>query len=418
VSRLESSPEAPLPLRRVSQAVAEWIGRLGEVWIEGQIAQFVRRPGVATHFITLRDTDANISMLVTASRTVTPDELTEGARIVLRVRPDFYAERGTLSLRATEIRQVGLGELLARLDRLRKVLAAEGLFSVERKRRLPFLPHTIGLITGRASAAEHDVVTNTRRRFPGARFAIENAATQGTNAVTEVIAALRKLAARDDVEVIVIARGGGSVEDLLPFSNEALIREVARCRKAVVSAIGHEEDQPLLDLVADYAASTPTDAAKHIVPDLGDELRWLTDARHRLRASIHRRLDTETQLMTGLPERLRRSIGVRIDAGDDELNRARYRIRTCLRSTLDLATSETSQLRARVVSLSPQAVLNRGYAVIWDGSGQLIRTAADAFPGQALRARVAHGEFTMTVVETEPAVGSGPKRGRPRTGLG
>ncbi|MDQ1731166.1 MAG: exodeoxyribonuclease large subunit [Pseudonocardiales bacterium] len=228
MSKLESSPEAPLPLRRISQALAEWIGRLGEIWVEGQVAQFVRRPGVATYFLTLRDVDANISMQVTCSRTVVADTIGEGARVVIRARPDFYAERGTLSLRATEIRQVGLGELLARIERLKQVLAAEGLFAANRKLRLPFLPATIGLITGRASAAERDVVENTRRRFPGAQFAIENTATQGTNAVTELIAALQHLDARADVEVIVIARGGGSIEDLLPFSNEALLRAVSK----------------------------------------------------------------------------------------------------------------------------------------------------------------------------------------------
>ena len=397
MSKLESSPDAPLPLRRISQAIAEWIGRLGEVWIEGQVAQFGRRPGVATYFLTLRDTDANISMQVTCSRNVVSDTLAEGARVVLRARPDFYAERGSLSLRATEIREVGLGELLARIERLRKLLTAEGLFAADRKLRLPFLPHTIGLITGRASAAERDVVENARRRFPAARFAIENTATQGTNAVTEIIAALRDLDARADVDVIVIARGGGSVEDLLPFSNEALLRAVATCRTPVVSAIGHETDQPLLDLVADRAASTPTDAAKLIVPDLAEEMARLTDIRRRLRALVHRRLDTEDQLMAGLPERLRRSVGATIDMGKQECDRARDRIRGRLGSLLDLAEAENAQLLARVVSLSPQAVLDRGYAVVWDSEGAVLRDAADTFDGEPLRVRVANGEFGVTV---------------------
>ena len=272
MSKLESSPEAPLPLRRISQALADWIGRLGEVWVEGQVAQFVRRPGVSTYFLTLRDVVANISIQVTCHHSVLVEPLAEGTRVVLRARPDFYAERGTLSLRATEIRQVGLGELLARIERLKQLLAAEGLFAASRKRPLPFLPRTIGLITGRASAAERDVVENTLRRLPGAVFAIENTATQGSTAVSEIIAALRRLDARADVDVIVIARGGGSVEDLLPFSNEGLLRAVAELRTPVVSAIGHETDQPLLDLVADLAVSTPTDAAKRIVPDLAAEL--------------------------------------------------------------------------------------------------------------------------------------------------
>lgn len=397
MSKLESSPEAPLPLRRISQALAEWIGRLGEIWVEGQVAQFVRRPGVATYFLTLRDVDANISMQVTCSRTVVADTIGEGARVVIRARPDFYAERGTLSLRATEIRQVGLGELLARIERLKQVLAAEGLFAANRKLRLPFLPATIGLITGRASAAERDVVENTRRRFPGAQFAIENTATQGTNAVTELIAALQHLDARADVEVIVIARGGGSIEDLLPFSNEALLRAVSKCRTPVVSAIGHETDQPLLDLVADLAASTPTDAAKRIVPDLADELAQLADARRRLRALIHRRLDTEDQLMSGLPERLTRSVTSLISSAELENQRLRTRLRGRLGSLLELAEADTAQLLARVISLSPQAVLDRGYAVLWDSEGAVVRDAEDTFDGEPLRVRVARGEFSVTV---------------------
>jgi exodeoxyribonuclease VII large subunit len=400
VNKLQSSPESPLPLRRISQALAEWIGRLGEVWVEGQVAQFVRRPGVQTHFLTLRDTDANISMQVTCHRSILlDDQLAEGARVILRVRPDFYAERGTLSLRATEIRQVGLGELLARIERLRQLLAAEGLFAADRKRRLPFLPHTIGLITGRASAAERDVVDNSRRRLPGARFRIENVATQGNTAVTEVIAALQRLDADPDVGVIVIARGGGGVEDLLPFSNEALLRAVADARTPVVSAIGHETDRPLLDLVADLAASTPTDAAKRIVPDLDAELGQLADLRSRLRRSVHRRLDTEAELMAGLPQRLRHNVGRLIDTGQDETERAAQRARHRLDVLLQLAQADVQQLLARVISLSPQAVLNRGYAVLSDPAGTVIRRADQAEPGSQLQARVADGRFTVRVTE-------------------
>ena len=268
MARLESSPERPVPVRVVAQKIAEWINRLGEIWIDGQIAQLTRRPGMATQFLVLRDTDANISLNVTCPRGVLADTIGEGSRVVLRARPDYYIERGTLSLRATEIRQLGLGELLARLEALKRLLAAEGLFAADRKRPLPFLPRRVGLITGRASAAERDIVENSRRRFAGVSFRIENVAIQGPSAVNEVVDALERLDADDDVDVIVIARGGGSVEDLLPFSNETLIRAVSACRTPVVSAIGHEPDSPLLDLVADVAASTPTDAAKRIVPDV------------------------------------------------------------------------------------------------------------------------------------------------------
>jgi exodeoxyribonuclease VII large subunit len=397
VSKLESSPEAPLPLRRISQAIAEWIGRLGEVWVEGQVAQFVRRPGVSTYFLTLRDVDANISIQVTCHRSVLVEPLPEGARVVLRARPDFYAERGTLSLRATEIRQVGLGELLARIERLKQVLAAEGLFAADRKLRLPFLPRTIGLITGRASAAERDVVENVRRRLPSAQFAIENTATQGNAAVSDIVAALKRLDTDPAVQVIVIARGGGSVEDLLPFSNEALLRAVSACRTPVVSAIGHETDQPLLDLVADLAASTPTDAAKRIVPDLAEELAQITDARRRLRGTIHRRLNSEAELMAGLPQRLRRRLVAMISDGEDESRRAVNRMRTRLSSLLQVAQLENAQLLARVISLSPQAVLNRGYAVLWDVDGAVIRDAQAVRVDEQLEVRVAHGEFAVRV---------------------
>ncbi len=397
MSKLDSSPEAPLPLRRISQALADWVGRLGEVWVDGQVAQFTRRPGVATYFLTLRDVDANISIQVTCHRSVLLEPLAEGTRVVLRARPDFYAERGTLSLRATEIRQVGLGELLARIERLKQLLAAEGLFAAGRKRRLPFLPRTIGLITGRASAAERDVVENTLRRLPGAIFAIENTATQGSTAVTEIIAALHRLDARPDVDVIVIARGGGSVEDLLPFSNEGLLRAVSELRTPVVSAIGHETDQPLLDLVADLAVSTPTDAAKRIVPDLLAELSQLADLRARLRASAHRRLDTEEQLMAGLPQRLRHGVRRLIAAGGEERERAVSRSRNRLAALLQLAEADNAQLLARVVSLSPRAVLNRGYAVLWNSEGQLVRTATQAVPAELLQVRVADGEFSVRV---------------------
>jgi exodeoxyribonuclease VII large subunit len=222
VAKLETSPESPVPVRVIAMKIGEWIARLGEVWIEGQIAQLTRRPGVSTQFLTLRDPDANISLTVTCPRSILADSIVEGTRVVLRARPDFYLERGTLSLRASEIRQVGLGELLARLEQLKRLLAAEGLFAAEHKRPLPFLPRRIGLITGRASAAERDVVENARRRLPGVAFRIENVATQGAAAVNEMVAALERLDQDRSVDVIVIARGGGSVEDLLPFSNESL----------------------------------------------------------------------------------------------------------------------------------------------------------------------------------------------------
>ncbi|MGH8862635.1 MAG: exodeoxyribonuclease VII large subunit [Jatrophihabitantaceae bacterium] len=395
VAKLETSAESPVPVRVIAMKIGEWIARLGEVWIEGQIAQLTRRPGVSTQFLTLRDPDANISLTVTCPRAILPDAIVEGTRVVLRARPDFYLERGTLSLRASEVRQVGLGELLARLEALKRLLAAEGLFAPERKRRLPFLPRQIGLITGRASAAEHDVVENARRRLPGARFRIENVATQGASAVNEIVAAVERLDADPDVDVIVLARGGGSVEDLLPFSNESLVRAVFAARTPVVSAIGHDSDVPLLDHVADLAASTPTDAAKRIVPDLAEELRLVAELRQRARDTIHRRLDREAELMAGLPQRMRSALHARVQRERDEARELRDRSRRRLAGLLEAARADLGHVRARVRTLSPQATLDRGYAVVRRPDGTVIRDAAEALG--ALRIRVARGEFDATV---------------------
>ena len=400
MARLETSAEHPVPVRVVALRIGDWIARLGEIWVDGQIAQLTRRPGVGTQFLTLRDPNANISMTVTCPRGVLPDTVGEGTRVVLRARPDFYLERGTLSLRALEIRQVGLGELLARLEALKRLLAAEGLFNADRKRPLPFLPRTIGLITGRASAAERDVIENARRRLPGARFRLENVATQGTQAVTEVVDALQRLDRDPEVDVIVMARGGGSVEDLLPFSNETLVRAVAEARTPVVSAIGHETDTPLLDLVADVAASTPTDAGRRIVPDLADETRHVAELRSRARARVRARLEREAELMAGLPERLRATVRGRLERELEDVAAVRDRTRRRTRGLLEAAGSDLDHVRARIRALSPQATLDRGYAVVRrDDDGAVVRAPADAIG--RLRVRVAGGEFTADATETD-----------------
>jgi exodeoxyribonuclease VII large subunit len=388
----QATADEPWPVRVVAQKIGAWIGRLGEVWVDGQIAQLSRRPGMTTQFLILRDPDANISLSVTCPRGVLADDISEGTRVVLRARPDFYLERGTLSLRASEVRQVGLGELLARLEQLKRLLAAEGVFAADRKRPLPFLPRRIGLVTGRASAAERDVVENARRRLPGASFRIENVATQGPSAVTEVVAALQRLDADPDVDVIVITRGGGSVEDLLPFSNETLVRAVFAARTPVVSAIGHETDVVLLDHVADLAVSTPTDAAKRIVPDLADERRRLDELRGRARSCVQLRLEREADLMAGLPQRLRRIVRGRLDGERAETSRLRARAARRAAGLLEGACADLVHVRARIRTLSPQATLDRGYAVVRRSDGTVVRDAADAVG--PLRIRVARGEFT------------------------
>ncbi|MBB1024010.1 exodeoxyribonuclease VII large subunit, partial [Dietzia sp. DQ12-76] len=283
-SRSPSTPEQPWPVRVVSDQIAAWIHRLGAVWVEGQITQLSLRPGTRTAFLTLRDPSVDNSLTLTCPPRLiseAPVPVTEGSRVVIRGTPRFYTGRGSFSLQVSEIRPVGIGELLARIERLKQALAAEGLFDPRLKRPLPFLPTCVGLVTGRASAAERDVVEVSRGRWPDVRFAVRNTAVQGPSAVPQILEALAELDADPVVDVIILARGGGSVEDLLPFSDEALVRAISRCRTPVVSAIGHEPDSPLSDLVADLRAATPTDAAKRVVPDVTEERRRIADARAR-----------------------------------------------------------------------------------------------------------------------------------------
>jgi exodeoxyribonuclease VII large subunit len=398
---LQTSPEKPAPVRVISQAIGGWIGRLGAVWVEGQVAQLTRRPGTQTAFLTLRDLAADLSLQVTCPRQVLdPVEppIIEGARVVVHAQPSWYYARGTLSLAADEIRQVGLGELLARIERLRGVLAAEGLFAPERKRPLPFLPRVVGLICGRDSAAEHDVLQNARRRWPAIRFRVMDVTVQGPSAVIQVVDALRTLDRDAEVDVIVLARGGGSVEDLLPFSDETLVRAVAGARTPVVSAIGHEGDAPLVDYVADVRASTPTDAAKRIVPDLDEETERAHRARDRLRAALKQRLDRDATALAALRSRpvLADPIaGLHIREG--QLADLRARARRSLRHSLDRAAADVEHTRARVRTLSPAATLDRGYAVVQRRDGSIVREPADVALGDALRIRLARGEISVTV---------------------
>ena len=301
-----SSPEAPWPVRTVARKIADWIGRLGEVWVEGQVAQLSRRGGAATVFLTLRDPAADMSVPVTCHRDVADRpglELTEGARVIVRARPDYYVARGSFSLRATEIRAVGLGELLARIERIRQLLAAEGLFDAVRKRPLPFAPAVVGVITGRDSAAERDVLVTARRRWPAVRFEMHNCAVQGPRRRPRSSTGLRRLDADPAVEVIVIARGGGSVEDLLPFSDEGLVRAIAACRTPVVTAVGHETDTTLVDHVADVRAATPTDAAHRIVPEIGEQRRLVDGLRTRARALLTGRIDQQERWLESVRTR-------------------------------------------------------------------------------------------------------------------
>ncbi|MCX2926773.1 exodeoxyribonuclease VII large subunit [Streptomyces sp. NEAU-W12] len=398
---VNTSAEAPIPVGEVSRLIGGWIDRLGAVWVEGQITQLSRRPGAGVVFMTLRDASYDISVGVTCYRQVfdaVADVVGEGARVVVHCKPEWYAPRGQLSLRAAEIRPVGVGELLARLEQLKKSLAREGLFAPERKKTPPFLPRLVGLVCGRASAAERDVLENARRRWPAVRFEVRNVAVQGVHAVPQVVQAVKELDAVDEVDVIVVARGGGSVEDLLPFSDEQLVRAVAACRTPVVSAIGHEPDHPLLDHVADVRASTPTDAAKKVVPDVGEEYERVRLLRDRARRCVQAFVDREER---GLAHALARPSMEEphrmVDGRAQEVTALLDRARRSLRHQLDRTDSELTHTHARVVALSPAATLKRGYAVLQRADGQAVRDPGEVAAGEALRARVSEGEFSVRV---------------------
>ncbi|MFV9632966.1 exodeoxyribonuclease VII large subunit [Mycobacterium neumannii] len=393
------SPENPFPVRSVSMKIKDWIERLGTVWVEGQVAQLSTRPNSSTAYITLRDPSVDMSLSITCPRELVlnaPVKLTEGTRVVMLGRPNFFVGRGSFSLRVNQIRAVGVGELLARIERLRQLLHAEGLFDPRLKRPIPFLPNTIGLITSRGSHAEHDVISVATGRWPAVRFAVRNTAVQGPNTVPQVVEALRGLDADPDVDVIVIARGGGSVEDLLPFYDETLCREIAKCTTPVVSAIGHEPDNPLCDLVADLRAATPTDAAKRIVPDAAAEQAYITDLCRRggraLRNWVHREQHALDQLRSRpvLAQPL-----AAITARADEVDRLRATARRDVTRLVATETDRIGHLSARLSTLGPAATLARGYAVVQTmPDAQVLRTTADAASGVRLRVRVADGAIT------------------------
>ncbi|WP_405061460.1 exodeoxyribonuclease VII large subunit [Kribbella sp. NBC_01505] len=402
---LETSPDAPAAVRTIANGIASWINQLGAVWVEGQLTDVSIGRGTTTVFGTLRDTDADISLRFTCNRRVfeaVDPPVTDGSRVVVNAKPNFFARRGTLALAVSEIRHVGIGELLARIERLKQLLAAEGLFAAHRKKRLPFLPHTIGLICGRDSAAERDVLENAKRRWPAVAFRVEYASVQGPAAAGEVMLALRKLDADESVEVIVIARGGGSLEDLLPFSDEGLIRAVSQAKTPIVSAIGHEPDSPLLDLVADLRASTPTDAAKRIVPDVREELDGVRLLRDRGLRAIRTWLDREAHALAAIRSRPALAAPVSgIERRSDEINALLDRSRRTLTHRLDRAADDITHRLASVRALSPKATLERGYSVLQLADGTAVRELAQVAAGDVLQARVTDGRFAVEVQPEE-----------------
>jgi len=394
----ETSSEAPATVRTVSEAIKEYVERLGPIWIEGEISELNERSGMMA-FMRLRDPSVDMSISVMCHKSVIAavKPLPDNARIVMYAKPSWYTKNGSLSFSAREIRQVGVGELLARLEALKNLLAGEGLFNSDRKVALPLLPKVIGLICGRNTDAEKDVVENAKRRWPSVQFEIREVTVQGAAAVSEVSEALRELEANKDVEVIIITRGGGSFEDLLPFSDEGLVRLAASCETPIVSAIGHEKDSPLLDLVADYRASTPTDAAKRVVPDIGEEIAMIEAMRDRARRTLVNRLDLESTRITNFKNRpVMKDPHVLITTRAEVIAGLRDRSNRSFGSSLKLAKEELKQIKARVRALSPQSTLDRGYSVVQLADGQIVTDPKRLKAGDELRLRLAKGETKAT----------------------
>lgn len=400
----ETTAENPWPVRLLSVKVRDYVNRMSVVWVVGELVQVNRRPGSGIAFMTIRDIEADASFSVAVRehvlRRITV-EPSPGSQVVMQCKATFWGKRGSLQLEANDIRPVGLGELLARLEELKRRLNAEGLFDPDRKKPLPFVPHTIGLICGRESAAERDVVVNAERRWPTVQFEIREVAVQGTKAVLEVSAALRELDSLPHVQVIIISRGGGSLEDLLPFSDESLVRLAAGAHTPIVSAIGHEVDTPLLDLVADVRASTPTDAAKTVVPDMSAEQAQVDLLRSRIRSGIRTRLDSEQSALEAIRSRpafAEPHTMLRSHEGD--LRSALAMTRTLIHAKLDRAEDSVRHLTQQARALSPLHTLKRGYAVVQSPEGAILTDPAEALEGTHVSIRLAGGRIAADVTES------------------
>lgn len=398
---LPNSREQPQPLGRIVMGVKGWIDRLGEVWVEAQVVEIKRR-NAPTQFLTLRDKAADISCQVTTSAIVldSAGPVPEGSSVVARLKARVWERNTSLNFECLELHVAGEGRLLARLEQLKRKLQAEGLFDPARKRRLPLLPRRIGLVTGRDSDAERDVLTNIERRWPAADVRVEHALVQGTNAAESVMVALAKLDRDDDVDVIIIARGGGSMEDLLPFSDEGLVRAVADARTPVVSAIGHEPDTPIVDYVADVRASTPTDAAKRVVPDVAQELALVAEARQRMRAAVSSMLEAEQRRLDEIRSRpVLLDPTSAFDAHYDRLELLRHQLTSTIHTRLREEESRLAQLLTSVRAMSPKRTLERGYAVLVGDDGTTISSVDDAATGARVHAHLSDGELGLDVVD-------------------
>ncbi|MGW8484422.1 exodeoxyribonuclease VII large subunit [Microbacterium sp. NPDC055903] len=395
VAPRDSAAEAPTSVARLNATIRDFVARWNTVWVEGEITSWNVRAGNV--FARLKDTqsDAQISLRIWSSvRARIPADLGIGDHVVAAVKADYFVKSGDFSFAVSAMKHVGLGDQLEKLEKLRVQLRQEGLFDEARKKRLPFLPHVIGLITGERSDAEKDVHRNAELRWPAVVFRTEYAAVQGDRCVPETLAALRKLDADPEVDVIIIARGGGDPQTLLGFSDERLVRAVADASTPVVSAIGHENDHPLLDDVADLRASTPTDAAKRVVPDVGEQRAVIAQLRARATGRLTQRVSHDIAQLQQLRSRpILRSPDPIIDARAQELLLLTARGRDEVVRALDRATRTTSELRASLRALSPAATLARGYAIAHLDGGVILRDASDAPAGTRLTLTIDRGSI-------------------------
>ena len=397
-SKQGASPQTPFAVHQLSSLISDWIGRLGTVWIEGQLAEVNPRRGIT--YLSLRDTDRDVSISLHAPSAIIDSlepALIQGSRVVAEVKADWWPKRGSLQFKVYQIRTVGLGELIARLEALRNLLASEGLFDIERKKPIPFLPSRVGLICGANSDAMHDVMKNAQRRWPDVEFVVREVAVQGVTAVKQISNALTELDAIDDVDVIVIARGGGAFEDLLPFSDESLIRLISKLSTPIVAAIGHEEDRPLIDYVADYRASTPTDAARRIVPDVLQEIADLSQARLQIARLTLTRIDQlrhQLELVLARPALAHPSalIDQRLEANEQK----RESIYRLIKNKVALDFAELSGMKTTLKALSPQGTLERGFAIVRNASGQVISSTKKVKPQELITIRFADGATEAT----------------------
>jgi exodeoxyribonuclease VII large subunit len=392
-------PDHPFTVQQLSERVATAVKGWGNAWVEGEIIKFQAKAG-GHAYPQLRDlaTGSTISLVIFNGVLVSAGEqFQDGDRVLVSGNMDYYVARGTLSLKVSSIKKVGLGVLMAEIEARRAKIYAEGLADPSKKQKLPFLPGVIGLITAENSDAEKDVRQNVLLRWPEAVIKMANVSVQGAECAPSVIAALKKMDVDPEVEVIIITRGGGGFLDLVGFSDEALVRAVAACETPVISAIGHENDRPIIDDVADLRASTPTDAAKRVVPDVVEERRRIQDSLERMKSIIGSYLGHQVTLIQQIRQHpLLKDPHAYLIQRTDDLARALGELRDDLDYKLDKQSTELTNKRSLLRSLSPQSTLDRGYAVVRDPDGQVITDPKKVKTGTLLKLRVAKGDLDAT----------------------